>query len=89
MLFPGTELANLSETPRGLQKQLNPELCKCMRLGEAVDVVLPNKSRQHDLLFVQQLLRRLCGIEGAPGAPQAAGGPTREAWTYLIWQVGA
>uniref|UniRef100_A0A383WEQ2 Uncharacterized protein n=1 Tax=Tetradesmus obliquus TaxID=3088 RepID=A0A383WEQ2_TETOB len=87
VLFPGTELANLSETPRGLQKQLNPELCKCMRLGEAVDVVLPNKSRQHDLLFVQQLLRRLCGIEGAPGAPQAAGGPIREAWTYLIWQV--
>jgi hypothetical protein len=77
-MFPGAAgVCDLADTHRGLRAHMPPSLCKL--LGQAIDVVLPNRSRQDDLLFVQQLLRRLCGAE--------EGG--REAWTHLVWQVRA
>jgi hypothetical protein len=76
-LFPGEKLMDLPETQQGLQRKLDKNLHNSIPLGVGIDVVLPNKSRQDDLLFVQQLLRRLCGANGGD----------RESWTYLIWQV--
>lgn len=69
---------NLPKTTRRLNHHLDPNLRKL--LGTAIEVVLPNKNRQHDMLFVQQLLRQMAGVERGTSA-------TMPAWMHMIWQV--
>lgn len=75
VLFPNRVIADLPETRRGLSTFLNRALHPL--LGAAIEVPLPNTSRKHDLLFIQQLLQQLSGVDETVKKP----------WMYMIWQV--
>lgn len=62
-----TAIRELPSSRYQLSHKVSSELK--LLLDKVIEVPLPNQNRQHDVLFMQRLLRQLSGVDDAPKQP--------------------